>query len=98
MFVIFYGNRSIPDNTPGCGGGHMASKISRENGLEHRIDRVASSSLGKTAKSLFIFLFFSFSFLLSWTCYTEGSVGKVSHHKYHSHMTGSHSVTSHDVT
>ena len=28
------------------------------------------------AKSLFIFLFFSFSFLLSWTYYTEGSVKK----------------------
>ena len=34
------------------------------------------SWLGKTAKSLFIFLFFSFLFLLSWTYYTEESVGK----------------------
>ena len=34
------------------------------------------SWLGKMAKSLSIFLFFSFSFLLSWTYYTEGSVGK----------------------
>jgi len=28
------------------------------------------------AKSLFIFLFFSFSFLLAWTYYIEGSTGK----------------------
>jgi len=28
------------------------------------------------AKSLFIFLFFSFPFILSWTYYTEGSTGK----------------------
>ena len=46
MFAIFYGNQSAPDDTPGCGGGHMASQISRENGLKCRIDRVASSSLG----------------------------------------------------
>jgi len=35
MFAIFYGDRSAPNDTPGYGGGHMASKISRENGLEH---------------------------------------------------------------
>ena len=34
------------------------------------------SWLGKMAKLLSIFLFFSFSFLLSWTYYTEGSAGK----------------------
>ena len=45
MFAIFYDNGSAPDDTPGCGGGHIASKISRENGLECRINRVASSSL-----------------------------------------------------
>ena len=48
------------------------------------------SWLGKMAKSLFIFLFL-FLFLLSWIYYIEGSVGKC-----HSHITGSHSVTSHD--
>jgi len=46
MFAIFYDDRSTPDDTPGCGGGHMTSKISRENGLECRIDRIASTSLG----------------------------------------------------
>jgi len=34
------------------------------------------SWLGKTAKSIFIFLFFSFLLLLSWTYYTEGSTEK----------------------
>jgi len=51
--------------------------------------------LAKTAKSLSIFLFFLFFFFLSWTYYTEGSVmSQVSHS--HNHMTGSHSVTSHE--
>ena len=54
----------------------------------HRVS-LHLSWLGKTTKSLFIFLFFSFLLLLSWTYYTEGSVGKchitrqeviVSHH------------------
>jgi len=54
-----------------------------------KLKREVVSWLGKTAKLLFIFLFFSFSFLLSWTYYTEGSVGKC-------HITVT--VTSHDVT
>jgi len=49
------------------------------------------SWLGKATKSLFIF-----SFLLSWTYYTEGSVGKCHITSVMSHMTGSHSVISHD--
>jgi len=46
MLAIFYGNRSTPNNTLGYGGDHMASKISRENGLKCRIDRIVSFSLG----------------------------------------------------
>jgi len=42
------------------------------------------SWLSKMAKLLFIFLFFSFPFLLSWTYYTEGSwesvMSQASHH------------------
>ena len=70
-----------------CGGIFSRSSFSWSRG--------AVSWLGKTAKSLSIFLFFSFSFLLSWTYYIEESVmSQVSHS--HGHMTGSHSVTSHD--
>jgi len=60
------------------------------------------SWLGKTAKLLFIFLFFSFSFLLSWTYYTEGSAGKchvTSVTKSQSHdrkVTVSYHMMSHD--
>ena len=50
--------------------------------------------LGKMAKSLFIFLFFSFLFLSSWTYYTEGSVGKC--HITWQEVTASHHMTSHD--
>jgi len=46
MFAILYGNRSAPDDTPGCSGGHMASEIPREDDLERRIDRIMSSSPG----------------------------------------------------
>jgi len=46
------------------------------------------------AKLLFIFLFFSFSFILDLLHRRE--CRKVSHHKCHSHMTRSHNVTSHD--
>ena len=46
MFAIFYGNRSTPDDTSECGESHMASKISGENGLKRRIDRIMSFSLG----------------------------------------------------
>ena len=55
--------------------------------------------LVKTAKSLSIFLFFFFSFYLGLTTQKEvqeSVMSQVSHS--HSHMTGSHSVTSHDVT
>ena len=52
--------------------------------------------LGKITKLLFIFLFFYFSFILDLLHRRE--CRKVSYHKYHSHMTGSHSVTSHDIT
>jgi len=45
MLTIFYGNRSTPNNTSGYGRSHMTSKISRENGLEHRIDRIVSFGL-----------------------------------------------------
>jgi len=48
------------------------------------------------AKSLFIFIFFSFSFLLD---LHRRECGKVSHHKCHTnhcHMIGSHRVMSHD--
>ena len=46
MLAIFYGNRSAPDNTPGCSRGHMASEIPREDDLERRIDRIVSTSPG----------------------------------------------------
>ena len=45
MLTIFYGNGSTPNNTSGYGRSHMTSKISRENGLEHRIDRIVSFGL-----------------------------------------------------
>ena len=57
---------------------------------------VGMLSLGKITKSLFIFLFFYFSFILDLLYRRE--CRKVSYHKYHSHMTGSHNVTSHDIT
>ena len=50
LFAIFYSDRSAPDNTPECGRGHIAGKISRENSLECRIDRIASTSLGKICR------------------------------------------------
>jgi len=46
MLAILYGNRSAPNNTPRCSGGHMASEIPREDDLEHRIDRIVSTSPG----------------------------------------------------
>jgi len=46
MLTIFHGNKSTPDNTPEHGGSHIASKISRENDLECRIDRIMSFSPG----------------------------------------------------
>jgi len=52
--------------------------------------------LAKMAKSLSIFLFFSFLFLFILDLLHRRKCRKVSHS--HSHMTGSHSVTSHDVT
>jgi len=59
------------------------------------------SWLGKTAKSLFIFLFFFFPFLLSWTYYTEGSTGKcyvtsVTITVTWQEVTASHYMMSHD--
>jgi len=43
----------------------------------------------------FFFFFFFFFFILDLLYRRE--CGKVSHHKYHSHMTGSHSNTSYDI-
>ena len=62
---------------------------------------VLCHDLAKWLSHYFFFFFFSFLFLLPWTYYTEGSAGKchvtsVTHS--HSHMTGSHNITSHDVT
>ena len=58
------------------------------------------SWLGKTAKSLSIFLFFFFSFILD--LLHRGKCGKVSHHKCHivrvtwQEVTASHHMTSYD--
>jgi len=56
--------------------------------------------LAKQLKLLFIFSFLFFSFLLSWTYYTEKSVEKcyITSVTSHSHITGSHSITLYDVT
>ena len=49
------------------------------------------------AKPLSIFLFFSFSFLLSWTYYTEGSAGKCHVTSVtQPTVTASHHMMSHD--
>jgi len=58
---------------------------------------VLVSWLGKMAKLLFIFLFLSSLFLLSWTYYRR-ECGKVSHHKYHRKKKSQHHITwmSHD--
>jgi len=60
-------------------------------------DIVRCHDLAKQLKSLFIFLFFSFLFLVGLT--TQGrSVGKchMTNVTYHCHTSGRHSVTSHD--
>ena len=46
MLAIFYSNRSTPDNTLRCSGGHMASEIPRKDDLERGIDRIVSASPG----------------------------------------------------
>jgi len=50
--------------------------IIADGGIKKSQVATTVSWLGKMAKSLSIFLFFSFSFLLSWTYYTEESAGK----------------------
>jgi len=65
---------------------HLEGSWSKDNAgflrLNNRI--YVLSWLGKTAKSLFIFLFFSFSF---WTYYTKKEYGKVSHDHVTCHKT-----------
>ena len=71
--------------------------MNKENLTESPVDLgdCLLSWLGKTAKSLFYFTFFSF---LIWTYYTRKECGKVSHDNvaYHSHISGCHKVMSHD--
>jgi len=62
------------------------------------LNSLVMSWLGKTTKSLFIFPFLFLSFLLSWTYYIEESAGKchITSVTSYSHITRTHSVTSHD--